>query len=345
MALILCLFSFALLAQKRKNEEPKPQILPLPPEPPMALKADTNALDFHISPLLKIGGLAAQIRQSLTDLIRDTRGETIVRLRAFVAGAGDARRVQAEVGQLFTERKLPLPVLSVLQVAALGDDAAQVVIEGVVSTHRTVNPNGLAFIAGQNGRSLSEALEKLKDSAASASVPPDHVLTATCFAGQLDGDAGVRSAVLALFPNTAVNVVQAIRDPANDESMCEATGQPTQAPGEGQVLLLKQQRTAIVTSRELVFTGLQLSFGSYLDDAHEAVTRLQRAAASFGPVDAPVQVNVFALNAPAGSALRKTTSVPLSIFTVQTVEGMPAMDATAGVEAVFAPGVSAPLER
>ncbi len=74
--------------QKKKNEEPKPQVLPLPPELPMALAAETETLDFHISPLLRSGGLAAQIRQSLDDLIRDTHGETIVKLRAFVAGAG-----------------------------------------------------------------------------------------------------------------------------------------------------------------------------------------------------------------------------------------------------------------
>jgi len=58
---------------------------------PMALAADSDSLDFHISPLLKSGGLSAQIRQSLNDLIRDTRGETIVKLRAFVAGSGDSQ--------------------------------------------------------------------------------------------------------------------------------------------------------------------------------------------------------------------------------------------------------------
>ena len=86
-----------------------------------------------------MASLAAQIRQSLGDLIRDTHGETIVKLRAFVAGAGDARRVQTQAADLFTERKLPLPVLSVLQVGALGDEAAKVVIEAVVSTRKTVN--------------------------------------------------------------------------------------------------------------------------------------------------------------------------------------------------------------
>jgi len=307
----------------------------------MALRAETASLDFHISPVLKTGGLAAQIRQSLNDLIRDTKGETIIKLRAFVAGAGDARRVQAEVTQLFTDRRLPLPVLTVLQVAALGDEAAQVIIEAVVSTHRTVNPSGLAFIAGQTGGSLSEALNRLRDTAVSTSLSADRVLTTTCFTSRINNDADVRSMVHGLFPNSAINVVQAERDPANDTSMCEAVAQLSQPPAEAPLVLLKQHRAALVNSPELVFTGLQLSFGSYLDDAHEALTRLRRAASAMGTDEAPVEVNVFALDAPAGSALRKTTSVPPSVFTVQTIEGLPAMDATAGVEAVLAPHVTA----
>ena len=46
-------------------------------------------------------------------------------------------------------------------------------------------------------------------------------------------------------------------------------------------------------------------------------------------------MNAFSLDPYAGSALRKTTSVPLSTFTVQTVEGLPGIDAAAGIEAVW----------
>jgi hypothetical protein len=92
-----------------------------------------------------------------------------------------------------------------------------------------------------------------------------------------------------------------------------------------------------------VFTGLQLTFGSFLDDAHEAFTRLERVTAAVQPVEAPVQVNASSLDASSGSALRKTTSVPASIFTVQQVEGLPAIDASAGIEAVLAPNVQSPV--
>jgi enamine deaminase RidA (YjgF/YER057c/UK114 family) len=329
-------------AQKHKNQEPKTQVLPLPPELPKALLAETNTLDFHISPLLKTGGLAAQIRQSLNDLIRDTRGETIVKLRAFVAGAGDARRVQAATADIFTEKKLPLPALTVLQVGALGEQAAQVVIEAVVSTHKTVNPNGLAFFSGQHGASFEQALQQLRDSVSTARVAPDRVLTCTCFTSQISDYEAARSSIRAAFPNTAINVVQAVRDPPNDASMCEAVGQLAEAPAAGPVVLLKTSRTTLVNSQQLIFTGLQLSFGSFLDDAHEAFLRLQRTASALRPVAAPVEVNAFSLDAYASSALRKTTSFPPSSFTAQTVEGLPAIDASGGLEAILAPGVPSP---
>lgn len=309
----------------------------------MALAADTESLDFHISPLLRTGGLSAQIRLSLNDLIRDTRSETIIKLRAFVAGAGDARRVQAQAAEIFSERKLPLPVLSIIQVGALSEEAAQVVIEAVVSTRRPLNPHGLAFVAGQSGSTFPAALEKLKHSLHAADVTPDHVLTCTCFTSRIENHETARNEVQNAFPNTAINLVQALRDPANDAATCEAIGQLTHPPSAGPVVWLKTARATLVNAHRLVFTGLQLTFGSFLDDAHEAITRLQRAASSVDAVEAPVEINAFSLDPYAGSALRKSTSVPASTFTVQTVEGLPAIDASAGIEAVLAPRVESPV--
>ncbi len=340
LLLIVCaLFGLTMpAAQTRKNKEPKPQILPLPPEPPMAIAGDTNALDFHISPLLKIGGLSAQIRQSLNDLIRDTHGETILKLRAFVAGTGDARRVQADVAEIFTERKLPLPVLTILQVGALGEERAEVVIEAVVSTPRIVNPNGLAFFFGQHGPTLAEALRHLKQSTAETGVASDRVLTCTCFTSRIDDFEASSRAVRALFSNAAVNIVQAVRDPANDASMCEATAQ-LGAPPPGPVVHVPSANASLVNSPRLVFTGLQLSFGDYLDDGHQAFARLKRRAAAIAPVETPVIVNAFTLEPSASAALRKTNSLAPGTFSIQTVEGLPAIDASGGIEAILAPDV------
>src|SRR5579875_976115 len=153
IAAVLCSVLLPLHAaqHRKRDEEPKPEILPLPPQLPMALAGDT-------------------------------RGETIIKLRAFVSGAGDARRVAAEAGQIFTEHKLPLPVVSIVQVGALGDESAAVVIEAVVATKRVLNPNGLAFFSGQSAPSFQEAIKRLADSARAASVSPDKLLSCTCFA-------------------------------------------------------------------------------------------------------------------------------------------------------------------
>lgn len=341
---LVCGLAVAGQRNRKSTEEPKTQVLPLPPELPMALEANTATLDFHISPLLRTGGLSAQIRQSLNDLIRDTKGETIVKLRAFVAGAGDARRVQAGAAAIFTEKKLPLPVLSVLQVGALEIEPAAVVIEAVVSTHKAVNPSGLAFFSGQVGASYHEALQQLQDSAKRASVEGGRMLRCTCFISRIENASSFREALRAAFPNAAINIVQPLRDPPREDTLCEAIGQLPRAPAEGSVVLVNSARAALVNSPKLVFTGLQLSFGNFLDDAQEAVLRLERAARAVEPVEAPVEVNAFALDASAGSAVRKKmTAVPLSTFTVQTVEGLPAIDATAGIEAILAPNVGAPV--
>ncbi len=330
-------------AQRKKDLPPKSQVLPLPPEPPMALAAETSGLDFHISPLLKTGGLAAQIRLSLNNLIRGTRGETIIKLRAIISGTGDARRVQAETAALFTEHRLPLPVLSIVQVGSLGEEAAQVVIEAVVSTRRQVNPNGLAFLAGRPENSFREALDRLKEDLSHVHITPEHVVSCTCFTSRIEDYAATRAFVQAAFPSTAISVVQALRDPPNDVSTCQAVGQLSHTPEAGEVVLLPRERAVLVHSHLLVFTGLQLTFGSFLDDAHEAFSRLQRAAFTVDGVETPVEVNAFSLNVYAGSALQKSTAVPPSTFSIQTVEGLPAIDASGGLEAVFAPHVTSAI--
>src|SRR4051812_1331692 len=248
LALFPFLISPTVYGQKRnkKNEEPKSQVLPLPPELPMVLATDTQTLDFHISPLLKSGGLAVQIRRSLTDLLRDTRGETIVKLRAFVSGVGDARRVQTEVASIFSERKLPFPVLTIVQVGRLGDDLAQVVIEAVVSTKRNLNPNGLAFLSGQTGKSLREALDHLRESATEAEIGADQVVSCTCFAASIESGDASRGAVEAVFPKTALNVVQALRDPVNNTTMCQGIAQLSHPPKESALVWLKNAHVSLV---------------------------------------------------------------------------------------------------
>lgn len=328
------------LAKNKHDQPPKP--LPLPPQLPVAVAAETHALEFRISPLLAKGGLGAQIRKSLNDLIRETHGERIIKLRAFVSGAGDVRLVSDAAAQIFTQHKLPLPVVSIVQVGALGGSAAEVVIEAVVETKRVLNPNGLAFFSGQRAPSFQQALERLSQSLRLASVASGNVLSCTCFVPVLANAASLRSALTQAFPASLVVLVQPLRQPESNESMCQAVARLSTPPRNSPIEVLKGARASLVNSPQLVFTRLQLSFGTYLDDAHQAFARLSRDASGAQPVQDPVSINIFALDPYAASALLRVATEPRAIFTVQTIEGLPAIDASAGIEAVFAakPGMA-----
>ena len=304
----------------------------------MVLAAETAGLTFYNAPLLTSGGLAAQIRRSLADLLRDTKGHTVIKLRAFVAGVGDARRVQSEVSDMFTKNKAPLPVVTILQVGSLGEDRAQVAFQAVLSSSQNVNPHGLVFFPGQAGNSFQDALSSLQKTAAEASVAPEDMLSCTCFAARLDGTGTLRALPSQAFPKAAVAVVQAQRDPMSDRAMCQGVGRLGETAGDKPLNLMPGSRASLVRAPRLVFTGLQLSFGNYLDDAREAFQRLQRAASTVDGGGAPVEVTAFSLDPTSRSAIRKTTSAPPSTFTDQTVEGLPSVDASAGIEAVLAPG-------
>ena len=145
----------------KKKQKDDTQTLPPPKELPNAVVADTDRLAFQVSPLSSKGLFTPQTREALKGLLRGNHG-TIVKLRAFVAGSGNMRRVGELVGEVFTEKRVALPALSVVQVGALPLEGAQVVIETIEVEKRTVNPNGIAFVSGQAAPSVEKSIEQLK---------------------------------------------------------------------------------------------------------------------------------------------------------------------------------------
>src|SRR5688572_3881101 len=132
---LLLLPSVALSAAKKKKPKKEPpeitQVLELPKDPPQTVVAPTERLSFHVSPLSAKGLLSQQIRDALKALWSSARGAQIVKIRAFVAGSGDMRRVPAIVSEMFTDKRQPLPAVSVVQVGGLPLDGAQVVLESI----------------------------------------------------------------------------------------------------------------------------------------------------------------------------------------------------------------------
>ena len=101
---MVCGMIWARKKKKKGNEEDElTQTLPLLKDPPQAVTVETGRLVFRVSPLSSKGLLSPQVRDALKALIRDHKGASIVKLRAFVAGTGDTRRVQTIVSETFTE--------------------------------------------------------------------------------------------------------------------------------------------------------------------------------------------------------------------------------------------------
>src|SRR3954447_2782765 len=91
-----CLLADVAIAAKKKPKKERPeetQVLGLPKDPPQAVVAETDPLVFHGSPLSSKALLSQQIRDGIKALWNDSKGSQIIKMRAFVAGSGDMRRV------------------------------------------------------------------------------------------------------------------------------------------------------------------------------------------------------------------------------------------------------------
>ena len=335
--------------KKKKKEET--QTLPPPAEPPTAVVADTDRISFQVSPLSNKGLLSQQTRDALKTMLRTNRGATVVKLRAFVAGSGDLRRIGEIVAEVFAERHLPLPALSVIQAGALPMVGAQVVIESTALEKKPVNPNGVGFFSGQAAPSVAQSLDKLKSALHSAGMDPGDVLRVTCFVSSLDDPAGTGRAISDAFASAATNYVQMQREPVSPASECEAVArlhenratdvrfvnppELDKSPHYSQVVL--------VNTPKLVITGTQLAFGAQENDIKLAFERLQRALSQFHAGFQRVAMSHVYVTSTAMTekvrAVRATfynaAAPPAS--TLLPFEGLPSLDATFGVDVIAVP--------
>ncbi len=344
--------------RKKKEEEEITQVLETPKEPPLTITAESQRLSFHVSPLSPKGLLSQQVRDALKSLFRQARGAAIVKLRAFVAGAGDMRRVQAVVSEVFTDKRLPLPVLTVVQVGALPLDGAQVVLEAVAVEKQAVNPNGLAFISGQAavdeeplkplGPLVEKSLGGLRAAVNAAGAQPRDVLRVTCYLTSLEDYARLRGRIAAEFPAAAMNLVQPQRAPTRTLVECEAVARLSNPPGAPLRLLnppgLPQStmysQVALVGPARVVLTGTQLAFRYTEGDARLAFQRLGRqleqAGASFGRI---AMSSIYPLSGGMAEIIRKVraefydhSAPPAS--TMLPFEGLPSLDASFGLDVI-----------
>ncbi|MCX6620346.1 MAG: hypothetical protein NTY38_04590 [Acidobacteria bacterium] len=356
MLAILALIAGAVFAAEKKKKkkkedvEPPTQVLELPKEPPTAIAGDVDRLTFRVTPLSGKGLLSQQVRDGVKDLLRDSPPP--LKIRAFVAGSGDLRRVPNIISEVFTDRHLQLPVVSVVQVGALPLTGAQVVLESTSAARKPVNPGGLVFLANQEeavdkpldpiAPLVSRSLDRLKASLAAAGAAAEGMLRVTCFATSLDNVDQARALIYAAFPRAVVNYVQFVRAPNQTIATCEGVGRLSEPPGQAVRVFSRPGSEAAdavaVASGRITMSGIQLGFGTQEADIRLAFDRLDKALESARATRAnTLLVNIYSLSRSAATRLRqereryfdKTKPIIYNLF---LSEGLASLDASFGVE-------------
>ncbi len=338
--------------KKNKEDEEITQTLPVLPDPPAAVSADCERLVFRVAPLSGKGLLSQQVRDGLKALIRESRGATIVKIRAFVAGTGDMRRVQTILSEMFTDKHQSIPALSTIQAGALPGEGVQVALESIAAqSKKPANPNGLAFISAQSGPDVQTSIKQIETALNAAGMSSSNVLETTCFLSTLDGHAAAREKVATAFPGAALNIVQMQRLPVLPPVACEAVA-ALSAPPEKPVSFVnppglesnsKFSQMALVGPGRVVMSGTQLGFGTRDADVNLAFERLQKSLES---VQVGFKDVVLARIYPvSGSVGQKIWEHPAAFFdgarppaiTLLPFEGLPSLDASFAVEVFAAP--------
>lgn len=354
-----------LPAQKKKSKKEKKeeitQVLEIPPDPPAAVTVDTERLEFIVSPLSGKGLLSAQVRDALKALKAQTKGGQIVKLRAFVAGTGDLRRVPAIVSEEFSEKRLPIPALSTIQVGLLPAEGAQVVMEAVVVAKKPVNPHGLGLLSGMGGYGkeepdqvlpmLDRALTDLAKASQLAGSYKSDVVRVTCMLSSLAQISEVRTRVATAFPAAVFTAFQAQRGHGVALAECEGVVRLAKDPAEPVVFMNpadmepspRFSKFVLVKTPRLVLTGTQVAFNFEDNDVRLA---FQRMAKVLEGQKASMKQVVFSNLYPISNRILETArKVRFEFFdtakppasTALVFEGLPSMDASLAIELVAVP--------
>jgi enamine deaminase RidA (YjgF/YER057c/UK114 family) len=329
-----------LQPKDNKKDAMRDESLPALKAPPGAVVAATSHLTFETLPLSGKGLLSAQVRESLRTLLRNAGSSTVVKLRAFVAGSGDVRRVQEIAAEVFGERHLALPVLTVVQVGALPLESAQVSLEATLESKRELNPNGLAFVAAQSGDSPASALKGITAVLERSGLSAADAVRATCFVSMLDSGAGVPA-----LGEAKIVVVQMQREPVRPAATCEAVARLRAPVAEGVRVVSNEQGTpdaALVSAPRLAISGVQLGFGKQDSDIALALERIDRALAEQGSAwKQVVYSHAYVMSRstanPLSGMLRERIGEPRP-FTILPFEGLSSIDAMLGIDVIAVAG-------
>ncbi len=360
VAILVCLLTGTAWPREKKGkkQEEITQTLEIPKDPPATVVAETDRVVFQVSPLSSRGLLSQQLRDGLKALFRSTGKASIVKLRAFVSGSGDMRRVHDIVSEMFTDRKQPLPALSIVQVGGLPLEGAQVVLEATAVEKKKMNDYGLVFISGQGATSnkpldpvvplAEKSLANLRTALQAAGSSSEDMLRVTCFLSSLDGFPSVRDLFVKAWPGAALNFVQLRRTPLQAVAECEGVARLRTAPAAGLQLLhpdglprsANYSQVALVAAPRIILSGTQPSFGFQDSDARLAFKRLQSSLEQAGGSIRNVAFSsIYPLSPSIAEQVRRIrfefydkNRPPAS--TLLIFEGLPSMDSGFAVDVV-----------
>ena len=235
------------------------------------------------------------MRDALKALTRETGGNPVLKIRAFVAGSGDLRRVRDLVSEVFTDRKQPLPALSLIQSGGLPLEGAQVVLEAIAAGKKEVNPRGLVFLSAPVATSdnpldpvaplAAQSLERLK--ARHQDRPFRAFRRRAChLLPQFPGESGrhpetggsrLSPGRAQLRANPALPVARPCRLRSRRAAQLEHrhdTFSSSREEGEPQA--------ALVAAQHVVLTGTQVSYGYQESNSRLAFERLQKVLEAAG---------------------------------------------------------------
>ena len=355
---LVCGFALLATAEQKKKKDDETQTLQLPKELPAAVLGETRKLTFYVTPPSVKGLLSQQIRDALKALFREAGSDTILKIRALVAGSGDLRRVRDLVSEIFSDRRLPLPALSLIRTGGLPLEGAQVVLEAVASSRKIANPEGVVFISAQVATAenpldpvpplTAKSVAGLREAVKAAGSEAADVARVTCFLSSLEKLGESRQLVAAEYPRAVLNFAQTQRAPSQGVAACEAVARLRSKTGgrlelrnpEGLPNVPGESQIALVTAPHVVLTGSQNSFGFEEKDARLALERLQKALEASGATMRDVAyAHYYPLSVGIANQLQK---VRAGFFDAEhppagsllIFEGLPSMDAGFAVDVV-----------
>jgi len=358
--LAFCTAAVLLPAQQKQQKKDmllleleQPQLREAPKELPQAVTVETSRLIFLQSPPSSRGLLSEQTSTAVDAILRQAGGTSVVRLRAFVAGTGDTRRVRTIVTEKFTERQLPLPALTVVQAGNLPGQGVQIVLEATAVSRRVENPAGLALITVHEEPEgsypipaapfLRRALQQWREAAAAARVEGRDVVRVSCFVSSLEDWAESRRLLAAEFPKAVQNLVQPQRAHAHGLAACEIIARLRAAPPEPvQVVAAggRPRAAVLIAAPRVVLSGSQIGFGFREEDARLAFQRLDKALEQSGAsLKNAAWVSLYALSGRIGKSAAEILAEwwPESaspLVSVIPCEDLPALDASLAADAL-----------